>query len=214
MKNKLVLSILTVSILSAIIVAAIALTNAWFIAKTETNFYYQIPARGYLVIYFDSITQEGDQLLKPAVAQKNAVRDHIDMQSYDPLTVSEYVAEPATVVTYKAVAILNNAVEDSWAEPIELKLSYVAKVMNMAGTDYFNLSLERDIVISVDIAVIYGDGTRETFDDLVHNSIFSVTANCRVEITLQAHLFQLDELCDPAVRLNNIVIALGITALE
>ena len=76
MKQKTTLIIITCLISASLLLALGAVTFSWYQSRVSSDKDVEIPADGFIVVGFDENPVVVDDILSPAIALPNAVRDN------------------------------------------------------------------------------------------------------------------------------------------
>ena len=217
MKQKTTLIIITCLISASLLLALGAVTFSWYQSRVSSDKDVEIPADGFIVVGFDENPVVVDDILSPAIALPNAVRDnrYMDvMRVYDKNDgTPSWIETVAETYTYTDTITFYEDPTDETISSYNFTLTAQAYVKAGEETKIpINTARELNFAIVADIN--YTDANLTDVEDLAITPEvkFNVEGSATINVSITLWLALPDELCDPALISNNLYLEFGIVA--
>lgn len=218
MKQKTSLIIITCLISASLLLALGAVTFSWYQSRISSDKDVEIPADGFIVVGFDENPVVVNDILSPAIAMTNAVRDNRYMDVMRVYNESDetpsWIETVAETYTYTDTITFYEDPTDETISSYNFTLTAQAyvKVGEEETKIPINTARELDFLIVADVD--YTDPNIADVEDLAITPEikFNVAGSATIKVSITLWLALPDELCDPALISNNLYLEFGIVA--
>ncbi len=193
-----------------------AVTYSWYQSRVSEDKKVDIVADGFLIVGFDEKPLEVDDILSPAVALPNAVRDNRYM---DVMRVyNESDAEPSYIQTIAESYTHTDTISfyedpnDTTSSSYDFTLTAQAFVKEGEAETVRKINTTREISFEILADIDYTDNQYEDVKDLpiTPEVAFSIKGTATITLKIKMWLSLPDELCDPALISNKLYFEFGI----
>ena len=203
---------------ASLLLALGAVTFSWYQSRISSDKDVEIPADGFIVVGFDENPVVVDDILSPAIAMTNAVRDNRYMDVMRVYNESDetpsWIETVAETYTYTDTITFYEDPTDETISSYNFTLTAQAyvKVGEEETKIPINTARELDFLIVADVD--YTDPNIADVEDLAITPEikFNVAGSATIKVSITLWLALPDELCDPALISNNLYLEFGIVA--